>query len=243
MIKLENVSKWYDDKRVLNSIDLEINEKDIIGIIGPSGCGKSTLLRCMNLLIRPEKGKVSFENKNLLTLKEKELNKVRTQIGMVFQQFNLINHMTVIENITFAPIKLGILTEEQALKDAEGYLKNIGLIDKKNEYPKNLSGGEQQRVAIIRTLMMKPKVILFDEPTSALDPTMVGEVSNLIKKIANNGMTMVLVSHEMHFIKNIANRVIYMEKGKIVEEGSAKEIFENPHHEGLKTFLSKINNK
>ena len=241
MIEIKELKKNFDNKKVLKGINLSINKGDIIGIIGPSGCGKSTLLRCINLLEKPTSGEIILDNEDLC--KQNDLTKARRKIGMVFQQFNLFNHLTVLENITLAPIKLNIMPEEKANKEALKLLKNIGLDDKANYYPKELSGGQKQRVAIVRTLIMKPEIILFDEPTSALDPEMIGEVTELIKKIANEGMTMMIVSHELNFIKSFCNKIIFMNEGKIIETGSSDDIFNHPKDEKLKYFLSKIKNK
>ena len=241
MIELKNITKNFDNKKVLKGINLHIDKGERIGIIGPSGCGKSTLLRSINLLERPDSGEVILDGINLCTIKD--LSKARREIGMVFQQFNLFNHLTVIENIILAPTKLGIMDEESATKEAMKLLKEIGLEDKANYYPDELSGGQKQRVAIIRTLIMKPKIILFDEPTSALDPEMIGEVTNLIKKIAEEGMTMMIVSHELNFIKSFCTKIIFLNDGKIIESGTSDEIFNHPKDEKLQNFLSKIKNK
>lgn len=241
MIELKNIHKSFDEKKVLKGINLQIDECERIGIIGPSGCGKSTLLRCINLLEKPDKGEVLLDGINLCS--KSDLTKERRKIGMVFQQFNLFNHLTVIENITLAPIKLGIMDEKNATKEGMKLLKEIGLEEKANYYPNELSGGQKQRVAIIRTLIMKPEIILFDEPTSALDPEMIGEVTNLIKKIAEEGMTMMIVSHELNFIKSFCTKIIFMNEGKIIESGTSDEMFNHPKDEKLKNFLSKIKNK
>ena len=239
MIEIKNLYKDFDKKKVLKGINLTINKGDKIAIIGPSGCGKSTLLRCINMLEIPTKGEVIFNGINLCD-KNVKLNEIRQKMGMVFQQFNLFNHLTVIDNITLAPIKLGLMSENKAIKEAKLLLKLIDLSDKKDEFPTNLSGGQKQRVAIVRSLILNPEIILFDEPTSALDPEMVKEVTEVMKKIAEEGMTMVVVSHEMSFVKEFATRVLFMEDGIIVEEGSSKDIFENPKSDRLKEFLSKI---
>ena len=241
MIEIKNLHKSYENKKVLKGINLTINEKDIIGVIGPSGCGKSTLLRCINLLEIPTSGEIIIDNKDITKLKD--LTNIRRKIGMVFQQFNLFDHLTVLENIILAPTKLNIMTKEEAIKEAKKLLKEIKLEDKQDSYPKELSGGQQQRIAIARTLIMKPDIILFDEPTSALDPEMIGEVTQLIRKIADEGMTMMIVSHELNFIKNFCSKIIFMNDGKILECGTSKEIFNNPKNEKLKVFLSKIKNK
>lgn len=241
MLEIKNLRKNFGTKKVLKGIDLTVNKGDIIGIIGPSGCGKSTFLRCINLLEIPTKGTMILEG-NKVNFKG-NLTYVRRKIGMVFQQFNLFNNMTVLENITLAPVKLGIMSEEKAESEAIDLLKKINLLDKKNYYPKELSGGQMQRIAIIRSLLMKPDIILFDEPTSALDPEMIGEVTNLMRQLAKEGMTMIVVSHEMNFIKDFCTKVCFMTDGKIIEEGPAKQIFENPKDERIKGFLSRVNRK
>lgn len=238
MLKIKSLKKNFGSKKVLKGIDLEVNKGDIVGIIGPSGCGKSTLLRTINLLEIPTSGTINFEGKNL-DFKE-NLTLVRRKIGMLFQQFNLFSNMTVLENIILAPVKLKILSHDEAVKEATNLLKKIDLYDKKDYYPYELSGGQQQRIAIIRALIMHPDLMLFDEPTSALDPEMIGEVTNLMKEIANQGMTMIVVSHEMNFIKKFATKVIFMEDGKIIEQGTKEEIFNHPKDDRLKEFLSKV---
>ena len=240
MLEIKNLKKSFGKKKVLNGIDLKVDKGDIIGIIGPSGCGKSTLLRCINLLEKPDRGQVIFEGDDLCD--NTSFHETRRKIGMVFQQFNLFNHMSVLDNIIFAPVKLNIMKKEDAIKEAKSLLKEIDLEDLENRYPSEISGGQKQRVAIIRTMIMKPDIILFDEPTSALDPEMIGEVTNLMRKIAKEGMTMLIVSHEMNFIKNFCNRVVFMSDGVIKEEGTSKAIFDKPKDEKLKAFLSKINN-
>lgn len=240
MLKIKSLKKNFGSKKVLKGIDLEVNKGDIVGIIGPSGCGKSTLLRTINLLEIPTSGTINFEGKNL-DFKE-NLTFVRRKIGMLFQQFNLFSNMTVLENIILAPVKLKILLHDEAVKEATSLLKKIDLYDKKDYYPYELSGGQQQRIAIIRALIMHPDLMLFDEPTSALDPEMIGEVTNLMKEIANQGMTMIVVSHEMNFIKKFATKVIFMEDGKIIEQGTKEEIFNHPKDDRLKEFLSKVKN-
>ena len=219
---------------------MQVKKGDIIGIIGPSGCGKSTLLRCINMLEIPTSGEVILNGNNIVD--DKSHTDTRRKIGMVFQQFNLFNHKTVLENITLAPILLGLMTEKKAIKEARKLLKEIDLEDLANLYPNQLSGGQKQRVAIVRTLIMNPDIILFDEPTSALDPEMIGEVTNLMRKLAKEGMTMLIVSHEMNFIKNFCTRVVFLSDGVVKEEGTSKDIFDNPKDEKLKIFLSKINN-
>jgi len=239
MLKINNLKKKFGSKKVLKGINLEVKKGEIVGIIGPSGCGKSTLLRCINLLETPDSGKLMFEGNNLL---DGDPNKdIRRRIGMVFQQFNLFDHKTVLENIILSPVLLKIMSREKAIKKAHELLGEIGLEDIANNYPHEISGGQKQRVAIVRTLIMKPDIILFDEPTSALDPEMIGEVTNLMRKIAKEGMTMIIVSHEMNFIKSFCTRVVFMDDGIIKEDASSKEIFSNPKNEDLKSFLSKIN--
>ena len=241
MLEIKNLEKNFGEKRVLKGINLTVNKGDIIGIIGPSGCGKSTLLRCINLLEKPTSGEIIFEDKSIQN--SKHILDIRRKIGMVFQQFNLFNHMTVLDNIILAPTLNKLVSKDEAIKKACTLLKKVDLLDIKNSYPNQISGGQKQRVAIIRTLMMNPEIILFDEPTSALDPEMIGEVTNLMKKLADDGMTMLIVSHELNFIKNFCTRVIYLDDGKIIEEGSSKEIFNNPKDKRLKNFLLKIDNK
>jgi polar amino acid transport system ATP-binding protein len=241
MLEIKNLKKNYGDKKVLKGINLTVNKGDIIGIIGPSGCGKSTLLSCINLLEKPTEGEIIFEGKSVKD--NKHILDIRRKIGMVFQQFNLFNHMSVLDNIILAPTINKLMSRDEAIKKASGLLKKVDLLDIKDSYPNQISGGQKQRVAIIRTLMMNPEIILFDEPTSALDPEMIGEVTNLMKKLADDGMTMLIVSHELNFIKNFTTRVIYLDDGKIVEEGTSKEIFSKPKDKRLQNFLLKINNK
>ena len=240
MLEIKNIKKSFSKKRVLKGISLTVEKGDIIGIIGPSGCGKSTLLRTINYLAPPDDGSIVFEGNKIEA--KSNLISIRRKIGMVFQQFNLFENMTILENIILSPVETGIMTKNEAIKEAKNYLKKIDLLDKINFYPSQLSGGQKQRIAIIRSLMMKPELMLFDEPTSALDPEMIGEVTNLMREIANEGMTMIVVSHEMNFIKNFCTRVIFMEEGKILEEGTSNEIFNSPKCEALKNFLSKVEN-
>jgi polar amino acid transport system ATP-binding protein len=235
MLEIKNLHKSFGKVNVLKGIDLKINEKDIIVIIGPSGSGKSTFLRCINHLEQSNKGEILFENKPINNIDE-----YRQKVSMVFQHFNLFPHLNVLDNLTLAPIKLGIMDEEEAIKKARKLLKEVGLLDKQKVFPANLSGGQKQRVAIIRSMMMNPKVILFDEPTSALDPEMVNEVLELMKNLADEGMTMVVVSHEMRFAHEVATKIIFMDEGKIIEEGSPDEIYNHPKNKRLKEFLSKI---
>ena len=238
MIKLVNVNKYFGDLHVLKDVNLEVAEGEKLVIIGPSGSGKSTTVRCMNFLEEPTSGEVWIDG-TLLTNKNKtQLN--RTTMSMVFQQFNLFPHMTVRENIMFAPVKLKIMSKAEAKKKADELLEGVGLSDKADMYPDMLSGGQKQRIAIARTLAMNPEVILFDEPTSALDPEMVGEVLSLMKELANDGMTMIVVTHEMGFAREVANRVMFIDEKKIKEEGKPKEIFENPKSPRLQEFLSKV---
>ncbi|MGL5316057.1 MAG: amino acid ABC transporter ATP-binding protein [Peptostreptococcaceae bacterium] len=239
MIKINNLSKSFGKLEVLKEIDLNVNKGEIMAIIGPSGSGKSTLLRCMNLLENPTKGNIVFEGNSIID-KKVNIDKVRQKIGMVFQNFNLFPHKTVIDNIILAPVNLKVMPKEEATKKAEYLLDRVGLLDKKDTYPEQLSGGQKQRVAIARALAMEPDMMLFDEPTSALDPEMVKEVLDVIKELANDGMTMVIVTHEMGFAKEVANRVIFMDEGKILEENSPQKIFLNPQHERTKEFFEKI---
>lgn len=237
MLSIKNLKKSFDKREVLKGINLEINEGDRVGIIGPSGCGKSTLLRCLNLLEVPDSGEIIF-NDNKLDL-EDDLVEVRKNIGMVFQSFNLFNNMSVLENIILAPCLNKIMTRDVAIKKADKLLKEVDLYGIRDMYPSKISGGQKQRVAIIRALLMNPKIMLFDEPTSALDPEMIGEVTDMIGRVADLGMTMVIVSHEMNFIKNFCNKVVFIDKGVVVEEGSSDDIFNNPKDRRLQEFISK----
>lgn len=239
MITVKNLRKKYGSKVVLKGINLNVEKGECVVIIGPSGCGKSTLLRCINGIEKVTSGKVIFEDKDINNPKV-DINKIREKMGMVFQQFNLFPHLTVKENIVLAPIKLKLMSKEDANKKALELLELIDLKDKVDMYPSQLSGGQKQRIAIARSLIMNPDVMLFDEPTSALDPEMVDEVSNLMKDLAKQGMTMIVVTHEMSFVKECATRVIFMENGNIIEEGTVKEIFETPKSDRLKEFLSKV---
>ena len=237
MLSIKNLKKSFDKREVLKGINLEINEGDRIGIIGPSGCGKSTLLRCLNLLEVPDSGEIIF-NDNKLDL-EDDLVEVRKNIGMVFQSFNLFNNMSVLENIILAPCLNKIMSRDVAIKKADKLLKEVDLYSIRDMYPSKISGGQKQRVAIIRALLMNPKIMLFDEPTSALDPEMIGEVTDMMGRVADLGMTMVIVSHEMNFIKNFCNKVVFIDKGVVVEEGSSDHIFNNPKDRRLQEFISK----
>lgn len=239
MIEVKNLNKTFGDHVVLNGVTETIKKGEKVVIIGPSGSGKSTFLRCLNLMETPTSGEIWFEGKNI-TDKKTNINQIRQKMGMVFQQFNLFPHLTVKENIMLAPVKLKLMSQEEASKKADQLLERVGLPDKANAYPKKLSGGQKQRIAIARTLAMNPDVILFDEPTSALDPEMVGEVLELMKELADDGMTMVVVTHEMGFAREVATRVLFMDSGNIKEQNPPKEFFENPQNERLKAFLSKV---
>lgn len=236
---MTNLKKSYGNLEVLKSIDLQVTEGEVVCLIGPSGSGKSTLLRCLNMLEEVTSGEVVVNDYNL-TDKKNDINKIRENIGMVFQHFNLFPHLTVLENITLAPVDLKKATPQQAKDKALQLLDRVGLKDKANENPAKLSGGQKQRVAIARALAMNPDIMLFDEPTSALDPEMVGEVLNVIKQLAQEGMTMVIVTHEMGFAREVADRVIFMDNGYIVEEGTPQEIFGNPQNERTQDFLNKV---
>lgn len=238
MIEIKNLHKSFGHVEVLKGVDVSIEEKEVVVIIGPSGSGKSTLLRCMNYLEEPTSGDITVDNMKLD--KHADINKIRENIGMVFQRFNLFPHMTVLENIVLAPTKVLKISRDEAISTAMDLLQRVGLKEKANSYPTQLSGGQQQRVAIARALAMKPKVMLFDEPTSALDPEMVTEVLDVMKSLANQGMTMVVVTHEMGFAREVGDRVLFVDEGRIIEEGTPKEIFENPKQERTKLFLSKI---
>jgi polar amino acid transport system ATP-binding protein len=239
MIQIKNIKKKYGKLEVLKDINLDIKKGEIVAILGPSGSGKSTLLRCINLLEHPNDGEIIFKENSILE-KKCDINKIRQSIGMVFQNFNLFPNMSVLENIIMAPIKVKKITKEEAIKDAMELLNRVGLADKKDEYPDQLSGGQKQRIAIARALAMKPDVMLFDEPTSALDPEMVKEVLDVMKELANEGMTMAVVTHEIGFAREVANKVVFMDEGYILEEGEPKEIFYNPKHVRTKQFLDKV---
>ena len=239
MIEVKGLKKEFNGLKVLNGIDYKIKQGEKIVVIGPSGSGKSTFLRCLNLLEEPTEGEVWFDGVNI-TDPQNDINKMRQKMGMVFQHFNLFPQRTVLGNITFAPVRLGLQTKEEANANAMRLLKRIGLEDKANEYPNRLSGGQKQRIAIVRALAMNPEVLLFDEPTSALDPEMVGEVLDLIRELANEGMTMVIVTHEMGFAREVGTRVLFIDEGVIKEENTPQEFFANPQNPRLKEFLSKV---
>lgn len=239
IMTVHDLCLWYGNHQALTDINIEIPEKSITALIGPSGCGKSTFLRSMNCLEDPTGGRVTFEGTNI-TDEDVDINLVREKIGMVFQQFNLFPNMTVRENIMLAPVKRKKMTKEEAAVKADELLDRIGLSDKADSYPAMLSGGQKQRIAIARALAMNPDVMLFDEPTSALDPEMVGEVLSLIKELAAEGMTMVIVTHEMGFAKEVANRVLFLNEGQIQEENTPEELFEHPQNARLQDFLSKV---
>ena len=239
MIDVKNLHKSFGNHEVLKGVNEHIEKGEKVVVIGPSGSGKSTFLRCLNLLEEPTGGEIIFEGQNI-TAKDTDINLVRRRMGMVFQQFNLFPHLTVRENIKLAPVKLKVMTDEEADKRALELLARVGLPDKADSYPAQLSGGQQQRIAIARALAMNPDVMLFDEPTSALDPEMVGEVLEIMKELADDGMTMVVVTHEMGFAREVATRVLFMAGGNIVEQNEPKEFFANPQHPRLKDFLSKV---
>lgn len=239
LIEVRNLSKHFHKKQVLKDISLDINKGDVVCLIGPSGSGKSTFLRCLNRLEEADSGEILFEGTDICK-KDVNIDLHRQKMGMVFQQFNLFPHMTVLKNLIIAPMKLQGVDEESATEYAMSLLEKVGLADRANEYPSKLSGGQQQRVAIVRALCMKPDVMLFDEPTSALDPEMVGEVLTVMKDLAQQKMTMVVVTHEMGFAREVANRVVFLDEGEFVEENTPEEFFTNPKNERLKTFLSKV---
>ncbi|WP_227762365.1 amino acid ABC transporter ATP-binding protein [Zhaonella formicivorans] len=239
MITVKNLYKSFGKLEVLRGISTQVREQEVVVVIGPSGSGKSTFLRCLNQLEEATSGEIIIDGVNLLD-KNTNINAIRQEVGMVFQRFNLFPHMTALQNITIAPVKVRKMPQEEAEKIARELLAKVGLSDKENAYPDQLSGGQQQRVAIARALAMRPKVMLFDEPTSALDPEMVGEVLGVMKDLAKEGMTMVVVTHEMGFAREVGDRVIFMDEGMIVEEGTPEEIFTRPKHPRTKSFLSKI---
>ncbi|RCX16285.1 amino acid ABC transporter ATP-binding protein (PAAT family) [Anaerobacterium chartisolvens] len=249
MVKMENVAKSFGTLEVLKNINFQVTKGEVVCIIGPSGSGKSTILRCLNHLERITAGRVYIEGelvdervggRDQLKISHKRVSEICTELGMVFQRFNLFPHMTVLENIIEAPVTVKKLAKEEAVKYALELLKKVGLEDKRDEYPSRLSGGQQQRVAIARALAMKPKIMLFDEPTSALDPELVGEVLEVMKDLAREGMTMIVVTHEMGFAKEVANRVLFMDRGEILEEDTPHNIFSNPRNERTKSFLQKV---
>lgn len=240
-ILVENLIKTYGDHTVLNDINVSIQEGDVVCIIGPSGSGKSTFLRCLNQLEEATNGNIIIDGENL-TDKNTNINKIRQHIGMVFQHFNLFPHLSIIENITLAPTDLGRLTKKEAQEKALSLLKTVGLADKKDQYPESLSGGQKQRVAIARALAMNPDIMLFDEPTSALDPEMVGDVLTVMKDLAKQGMTMVIVTHEMGFAKEVANRVMFIDGGNFLEDGTPEQVFGHPKNDRTKDFLNKVLN-
>ncbi|WP_096187586.1 amino acid ABC transporter ATP-binding protein [Evansella halocellulosilytica] len=239
MIKVTDLHKSFGDLKVLKGINAEVKEQEVVCVIGPSGSGKSTFLRCLNLLEEVTSGDVVIDGENLTDPKI-DINKLRSQVGMVFQHFNLFPHMTVLENVTLGPKKVKGIEKNEAEELALPLLEKVGLSDKANAYPQSLSGGQKQRVAIARALAMNPKVMLFDEPTSALDPELVGDVLGAMKDLAKEGMTMVVVTHEMGFAREMGDRVIFMDEGKIMEEGDPNEIFDNPQHPRTQAFLSKV---
>jgi len=239
VIEVKNLHKYFGHIEAVKGVELSIQRGEKIVVIGPSGCGKSTFLRCLNLLEEPTDGEIWFED-SLLNDPKCDVNRLRQKMGMVFQQFNLFPHMTIRENITLAPINLKLMTKDEANLKAEALLERIGMADKADAYLAQLSGGQQQRIAIIRALAMNPDVMLFDEPTSALDPEMVGEVLDVMKELANEGMTMVVVTHEMGFAREVASRVMFMDGGQMVEEGTPEDIFDHPKSERLKSFLAKV---
>ncbi len=239
MIRINNLKKNFDKLEVLKGVDEHIRPGEVVAVIGPSGSGKSTFLRCINLLEDVTEGEI-FVDDELITAPGVDINKIRQKMGMVFQQFNLFPHLKIIDNITLAPTLLKKMSKEEANKRAMELLTRVGLADKAQVYPASLSGGQKQRVAIARALAMDPEIMLFDEPTSALDPEMVGEVLDVIKDLADSGMTMVIVTHEMGFAKEVSSRVLFMDQGVIMESGTPKELFENPQNERTKLFLSKV---
>ncbi len=239
MIKVENLTKAFGELEVLKGINQEIKDGEVVVVIGPSGSGKSTFLRCLNLLEAPTSGKIFVDDEEI-TSKDIDINKVREEMGMVFQSFNLFNNLNIIDNITLAPTLVKKMEKEEAEKKAMELLERVGLPDKRDSYPKSLSGGQKQRIAIARALAMNPKVMLFDEPTSALDPEMVGEVLDIMKDLAKEGMTMVVVTHEMGFAREVGDRILFMDGGYIVEEGSPEEVFGNPKNERTQNFLAKV---
>jgi polar amino acid transport system ATP-binding protein len=239
MISVKNLDKYFGDKKVLQNVSCEIQDQEVICVIGPSGSGKSTFLRCLNALEKVQGGLIMVDQFEVTSI-QTNLNELRSHMGMVFQRFNLFPHMTAAENITLAPVSLKKLSKVEARKKAQELLDRVGLGDKAESYPHQLSGGQQQRVAIARALAMNPNVILFDEPTSALDPEMVGEVLDVIRSLAKEGRTMVIVTHEMGFARQVGDRVLFMDQGQLIEEGTPEDLFDRPRHERTQSFLSKI---
>ena len=239
MIKTVNLKKSFGDKEVLMGINEEVKDGEVVVVIGQSGSGKSTFLRCLNLLEEPTSGEVVFSNQTI-NKKGVDIDSIRTKMGMVFQSFNLFPHLTVLDNIMIGPLEVKKMTKDESEKIALGLLESMGLSDKADAYPRSLSGGQQQRIAIARALAMEPEMMLFDEPTSALDPEMVGEVLQVMRNLANNGMTMIVVTHEMGFAREVGDRVIFMDEGRVVEKGTPEEIFDRPQNERTQNFLSKI---
>ena len=239
MITVKNLHKSFGDIDVLTGIDEHISKGEVVVIIGPSGSGKSTFLRCLNLLEKPTDGEIYVDDE-LITAPKANVNGIRQKMGMVFQQFNLFPHLTIMENITLAPVKLKKMSKQEAIKKGEELLEIVGLPDKANAYPAQLSGGQKQRIAIARALCMQPEIMLFDEPTSALDPEMVGEVLDVMKDLAKSGMTMVVVTHEMGFAREVGTRVLFMDQGVVMEQGTPEDIFNNPKNERTQSFLSKV---
>ena len=239
MIEIKGLHKSFDNEEVLKGVDVKVDEGEVIVIIGPSGSGKNTFLRCINLLEKPDSGEVWIDNEQI-NAKGVNVNKVREKMGMVFQHFNLFPHMTVRQNITMAPVQLKKMNKEQANEKCMELLKIVGLEDKADVYPIQLSGGQKQRIAIARSLAMNPEIMLFDEPTSALDPEMVGEVLDVMKRLAESGMTMIVVTHEMGFAREVGKRILFMDGGVIIEEGTPDQIFENPQNDRTRSFLSKV---
>ena len=239
MIDVKHLKKSFNDLEVLSDINETINEGEVVVVIGPSGSGKSTFLRCLNLLETPTAGEVWVDNEQI-NVPGVDVNRVRQKMGMVFQHFNLFPHLTVMDNITLAPVKLGKMTKEEAVKKGEELLATVGLSEKADAYPAQLSGGQKQRIAIARSLAMEPEIMLFDEPTSALDPEMVGDVLDVMKKLAQSGMTMVVVTHEMGFAREVGTRILFMDGGLVMESGTPEQIFGNPRNDRTKLFLSKV---
>ena len=239
MIEVKNLCKSFGDLQVLKGISETINDREVVCVIGPSGSGKSTFLRCLNLLEEPSGGEVFLDGKKIND-SDVDIDEIREKLGMVFQGFNLFPHMTVLDNLTLAPIKVKGMEKAAAEEKARKLLETVGLADKAEKYPASLSGGQKQRVAIARALAMDPEIMLFDEPTSALDPEMAGEVLNVMKNLAENGMTMVIVTHEMGFAREVADRVLFIDEGNILEQGTPAELFGNPQHDRTKNFLSKV---